>query len=62
MTPQQIELIDKFKKIYKVETDLALLNRLIEELSGNSVEWEIQLGKKSPPTDEIEGDKNINFF
>ncbi len=31
MTDEELKLIDEYKKIYNVETDLELLNRLLEE-------------------------------
>jgi hypothetical protein len=49
MTQEEIEMIEKYKKIYQVETDLELLNRLLIDRLDYLKIQELRLEEKNHP-------------
>jgi len=49
MTQEEIEMIEKYKKLYQVETDLELLNRLLTERLDYFSVQEVRLEEKNHP-------------
>ena len=51
MTPEEIEMIDRYKKIYDVQTDLQLLNRLLQDRLDYLQDSELKIEEKNHPQD-----------